>query len=357
MSPEIVYQWMQEIARHMPGLGKWQVKGLALLSLGVIWAEHSHLTKIAEKLGEFGKADSLERRWQRWVSNPRIDMTLCWRWWVRWVIESCDHTRLVLLVDETKLGAHLHVMMIGVAYEGRCIPLVWRCYHHHDGQVKLIRDLLQSIANAVAFSYPPLVQADRGIGTSPALMRVVQALGWRYLFRVQNHTKLLTRKNHFVALERLVHKPGQQWMGYGVVFKQRGRVRAYVHVLWAKGQTEPWCLVTNDPLVVGDWYAVRVWQEEGFRDLKGGGWQWQRSRVWHPAHADRLVLVLALAYAWTLTQGTLLVADPLLWRRVTRGTRKRFSLFRCGLRFFSQALARHESVWVGLFFAPPKRLW
>ncbi len=357
MSQHQVYQWMSEIARQMPQLGKWQVKGLALFSLGVIWSEHSALTKVAEKLGHWGTADSLERRFQRWISNPRIDMTLCLRWWVRWVVKAFDHDKLVLLVDETKLSNHLSVMMVGVAYEQRCIPLVWRCYQTHEGQVQLIESLLQIIAEVVDFTYPPLVQADRGIGTSPALIGVIQDLGWRYLFRVQNHTKVLTRKHHFVALDRLVHQPGQQWSGYGVVFKQRGRVRAYVQVLWARGQHEPWCLVTNDPLVVGDWYAVRVWQEEGFRDLKGGGWQWQRSRVWQPDHADRLVLVLALAYAWVLTQGTLVLHTPNLLRRVTRGARKRFSVFRCGLRFFSQSLARQELVWAGLFFAPPKRLW
>lgn len=357
MSHELVYQWMVEIARHMPHLGKWQANGLALFSLGVIWSERSGLTKVAEKLGGLGNPDSLERRFQRWISNPRLDVTLCLTWWVRWVVTAFDHSRLVLLVDETKLSTHLSVMMVGVAYEQRCIPLVWRCYQTHTGQVALIQELLQLIANAVTFTHSPLVQADRGIGTSPALIKVVKDLGWRYLFRVQSHSKVLTRQDHYVALRQLVHKPGQQWFGYGVVFKQRGQVRAYVHVLWAKGQAEPWCLLTNDPLVVGDWYAVRVWQEEAFRDLKGGGWQWQRSRVWLPAHADRLVLVLALAYAWVLTQGTLVLRTPDLLRRVTRGTRKRFSVFRCGLRFFSLALARHDPLWVGLFFAPPKRLW
>jgi hypothetical protein len=347
---------MEEIARHLPNLGKWQVKGLALFSLGVLWSEHSALTKVAEKLGLLGQADSLERRFQRWISNPRIDITVCLRGWVRWVVSAFDHDRLVLLVDETKLGQHLTIMMVGVAYEQRCIPLVWRCYQRHEGQVTLISELLRLIAEAVDFTHPPLVQADRGIGTSPALMEVVKDLGWRYLFRVQNHTKLLTRQHHFVALDRLVHKPGQQWSGYGVVFKQRGHVRAYVHVVWTRGQREPWCLVTNDPLVLGDWYAMRVWQEEAFRDLKSGGWQWQRSRVWPPDHADRLVLVLALAYAWTLTHGTLILHTPELLRRVTRGHRKRFSLFRCGLRLLSGLLARQEPVWPGLFFAPAKRL-
>jgi hypothetical protein len=356
MSQQQVYQWRAEIARHMPHLGSWQVRGLALLSLGVIWAERSTLTKIAEKLASLGKPDSLERRFQRWISNYRIAIDECQRAWVRWVIGAFDDTHLVLLVDETKLGLHLSVMMVGVAYRQRCIPLVWRCYHRHDGQVELIKALLQVIAEAVDFAYPPLVQADRGIGTSPALCRAVQALGWRYLFRVQNHSKFLTRKQQYVALDRVVHKPGQQWSGQGIVFKKRGQVRAHVHVLWGQGQTEPWCLVSNDPLVVGDWYAMRVWQEESFRDLKSGGWQWHRSRVWQPDHADRLILVLALAYAWTLTHGTLVMASPELLRQVTRGTRKRFSVFRCGLRFLSARLARQEPVWPGLFFAPAIRL-
>jgi hypothetical protein len=33
-----------------------------------------------------------------------------------------------------------------------------------------------------------------------------------------------------------------------------------------------------------------------FRDLKSDGFQWQRSRVWNPIHADWMLLILALAY-------------------------------------------------------------
>lgn len=85
MNLQQVYQWMNEIARQMPQLGKWQAKGLALFSLGVVWSEDSALTKVAEKLGNWGSADSLERRFQQWISNPWIDTTLCLKWWVCWV--------------------------------------------------------------------------------------------------------------------------------------------------------------------------------------------------------------------------------------------------------------------------------
>jgi hypothetical protein len=100
-----------------------------------------------------------------------------------------------------------------------------------------------------------------------------------------------------------------------------------------------------------------VWQEESFRDLKSGGFQWQHSRAWKPDHADHLLLVLALAYAWTLTHGTLVMeGDPVWRRRVTRGTRQRFSWFRLGLRYLSQALWLQQPIYLGLFFAPDQRL-
>jgi hypothetical protein len=361
MSQKRLYQWMGQLAQQFPNLNKWQVTGLAIFSMGVVLSERSTLTKIAEGLPMLGKPDSLERRLQRWISNPRINITVCFRWWIRWVWSCFDEHRAILLVDETHLGSHLSIMMVGVAYKQRCIPLIWRCYtakaYPEEGQVKLIAGLLQQVAEAAHWSHPPLVQADRGLGTSPRLIKEIETMGWRYLFRVQSHTKLVTRRGTAIALDRLVHKPGQQWRGHGVVFKKRGRIPAFVHVLWMGRQSEPWCLVSNDPLIWGQTYAIRMWQEAGFRDLKSGGWHWDRSQVWKPIHAQRLLLILAVAYAWTLTQGIFVLEGEKHYRqRVTRGRRQRFSIFRLGLRHLKQALYHGQPVCPELFFAPDKLL-
>lgn len=351
---------MEEIQRRFAHLGKWQARGLALFSYGVVQAEHSWLSKIAERLPEWGSPVAVERRLQRWLDNPRLSLELCWKAWVSWLLACFDSEEWVLLVDETHLSTHLGVMMVGLAYRRRCIPLYWRCYRPNayppEGQVEMIKEMLTRLHSWIPSHKQVLVQADRGIGTSPALIRAVEGLGWRYLFRVQNHTKVIPRNGHARALGQLV-RPGEQWRGQGVVFKKRGRIQAQVWVLWQSGQPEPWCLVTNDPYVSGEVYALRVWQEEGFRDLKSGGWQWQRSYIWQPAHAERLILVLALAYAWVLTQGTLLLhADPLVRSRITRGKRRRYSLFREGLRFIRQHLHHPYRVFPGLFFAPDQLL-
>ncbi len=71
------------------------------------------------------------------------------------------------MVDETKLGTQLSVMMVGLAYHERCIPLAWRCYQAQaypaEGQVKLISGLRGVVAEGLPDGCRPLLQADRGL--------------------------------------------------------------------------------------------------------------------------------------------------------------------------------------------------
>jgi len=322
-------------------LGYWQALNLALYSIGVVLARHCAPSRVAEKLGMVGKADSVQRRLERFLHNPRIDWQRCCQEWSRWVLSCFGKKEIILLVDETKLQDRLSIMVVGLSYRYCCIPLAFWCYQSEAwplGQVDLIMELLRWVAVGVPEGSIPVLQADRGLGTSPALMEKVKALGWHYLFRVQNGSKVQTKKGKWKTLHSLV-KCGESWSGRGIVFKTRGRIDAFVHVIWEQGYHEPWCLVTNAPHLNGWLYAQRYWQEASFRDLKSDGWQWHCSRIWTPAHANLLVLVMSLAYASVLTLGTWVFDDPdqLIW--VTKGQKhKTYSIFRLGLRYWEHLL-------------------
>src|SRR5512140_2195179 len=128
-------------------------------------------------------------------------------------------------------------MMVGLAYEGRCSPLSWACYlNRTQGTVQRIEKLLRSVKGVMPAHCRVVVEADRGIGTSPDLVRAVRRLGWNYLFRVQGQTKLITRDGHEHAL-------GDQptgWSAYGTLFKQRGRIKGYALVYHEFGQKDAW---------------------------------------------------------------------------------------------------------------------
>jgi hypothetical protein len=338
LSIKEVYQWCKEIHARLP-LSKWQALGLAVLSLGVVLSERSTLSKMAEKLGMMGKADSVERRAQRWLSNPRIVLRKCCQAWARWVISSvAAGERVILLVDLTKLGGWLDVMMVGVAYRKRCIPLAWRCmtgqHKWDEAQVAIIDELLSWVAPAVPPGIVPLVEADRGIGNSSQLAGMVAGRGWHFLFRVADAVRVRLADGREKRLAEMV-KRGQRWSASAQVFKKGGWSAVYVHLIWRRSMNDPWCLITNAPDARGSWYATRMWQDEGFRDLKGGGWQWHRSQVRLADHAERLILALALAYVWTLSLGTRAIrAGKTTLRHITRGHRHTYSVFRLGLRYF-----------------------
>jgi len=303
-------------------------------------SERCQLARVAETLSEWGKADTVERRLQRWLNNERIGSAACQERWTHWVVQTGVRPGqpVYLLVDETHLSDNLSTMMAGLAYQRRCIGLAWRSYPPDAwpcGQVELIGTLLRRVKAVLGPSQDVIVEADRGIGTSPDLVEEVVALGWSYLFRVQGHTHFRAPDQAECELQQLTTRGGAEFRGQGEVFKKAGWVPCHVRVIWDAAYDEPWCLISDRADLTGREYGCRNWQEQSFRDLKGGGWQWNHSHVWQPDHADRLLLVLWLAYALTLSFGWLAYRDPALRAQATRGTQFRFSLFRLGLRVWA----------------------
>jgi len=359
MSLEELYNWQAKIREMLRELGYWQSLVLAMYSLGMVLARQSAPSKVSEKWGVMGKPDSVQRRLERFIDNVRINWQSCCVAWSGWVLSRYGGKRVILLVDETKLGQHLSVMMVGLAYRECCVPLAWWAYSPDAWplpQVALIGSLLGWVKAALPSGVVPLVQADRGIGTSPDLVRLVQTLGWYYLFRVQK--SVVSRyAGQERALKHLVNGPGQSWQGMGQVFKKAGWLNTMILVVWSPGYSDYWCLITNDPAAKTDHYAVRYWQEGGFRDLKSDGWQWQTSRIWLPDHANRLLLVMALATAWVLTLGAFAFDDAQLKAHLTKGQTKTYSLFRLGLRLweglFDHSAPVHLSLEPFIFLAYP----
>jgi len=337
MSLEELYQWIGQVRQIFGELGYWQMLGLALYSYGVVVSRASAASRVAEHLGEVGKASTVQKRLERWLGNRRINWQECCQMWSGFVVRHYVGERLILLVDETKLGNNLSVMVVGLAYRGCCIPLAFWCYQEAAwplGQVALIEQLLGWIAQTLPEGKVPLLEADRGIGTSPDLIRVVEKLGWHYLFRVQGQTRFQLPDGTTITLKEVV-LPGGAWSAQGKAFKKAGWLPAIAHVIWDTPYRQAWCLVTNCSHISARLYANRYWQEAAFRDLKSDGWQWQKSLVFTPAHANLLLLVLSVAYAFVISLGTLAFEEPALTNHIFN---KRLSIFRNGLRLFQRGL-------------------
>lgn len=344
MNAKKLYQWVGKISKGWQGVTRHFVENVGVFSGGVARAGSSQIKKIAGYSG--GKASSQRRRLQRFVADAQ-PMKVFFREWTRSVLKTLKERQITLVVDETKVKAQFGVMVVGVVYEGRCIPLAWRIYRANcresypkEGQVRMIVRLLKAIRDGLPPHTQVLLLADRGIGTSPHLMRSVMALGWKFLFRVTKQSKVLLEDGSAVTFYEQVTAPGQTYAASGKVFKKRGQIDAHVRVLWGHQAQERWALVTNDPALTGWEYARRMWVEQAFRDLKSHGWQLEQTTFTDPARLERLWIFLVVAYAWMLLWGAALLAHGLLAslkRRPDGSFVRQWSLFREGRQAFLTA--------------------
>lgn len=361
MNREIVYRLGEELAQHLPSLSEKQVNGLAIACAGLSMEKHCGLSRMAEGIPEMGSVNTVRQRLKRWLKDVTLSVTDVCQEWITWVWSRWGMSRALLLVDETKLNERLGVMMVSLAYAGRAIPLAWRCYQSDragaypaQGQVLLVYGLLAHVLSALPAHARPLVQMDRGLAHSSAMIRALNALGVDYLVRVKASARFTPQQgNSFLLHERLL--PGTRTSLTGVLFTRDHAVCGTLHLLWEAGQKEGWCLFTNAPDLHAARYALRFWQEESFRDLKSGGWQWEASRIRCPARMERLLLILAITYAWMLALGVHVQRNPARCDAgLMRDDLRRYSVFRLGLRWLRfLCRSRPDQVRMAQPFAPP----
>jgi Transposase DDE domain len=341
------------VAKAFAHLSKPQAFVLAAFSLGVAEANRCTLTKVAQSLFRLGTIPAVERRLQRFLSNGRVDWKRGSVYLARWILAAAAPRRgrpLVLLVDETALNEHLKVMVVALAYRGRALPLAWWCYPQDQyplPQVELIDALLGQVAQALPTGVPVLVQADRGLGCSPDLMAAIVRRHWHFLFRVQGSVRLNLGGGREVAFRDMVPRPGRSWSQEVRAFKKAGWISYRALGYWKVGQEEPWLLLSNWPEATTAEYALRMWEEESLRDVKSNGFNWQRSRVHQPEHANRLWLVMALAYAWVVSLGTAVLERESWWRQVAHGAKERTSVFELGMRWLKRRLHLGRKLFYG----------
>ncbi|HEX2621634.1 MAG TPA: hypothetical protein VHL11_15860 [Phototrophicaceae bacterium] len=195
MNPNQLYQWVQDVSKQWQGVTRHFRENVRVFSQAVVRAQSSQIRTIAGAAG--GRADSQRRRLQRFVQQPQ-PLNRFFTSWTTSVVAALKPQDIVLVVDETKLKAHFGVMVVGIVYEGRCIPLAWRVYRANradayppEGQSRLIIRLFKQIRAGLPPDVKVRILADRGIGSSPLLMRGIIALGWTFLFRVTKQSKIV----------------------------------------------------------------------------------------------------------------------------------------------------------------------
>jgi hypothetical protein len=248
-------------------------------------------------------------------------------------------------------------MKLSVAYRRRAVPIAFECYEPHRPPVpmpRLLWRLLRRAARSLPQGAEVTLLADRGLSW-PSVLDCCVGLGWHYVLRLQRDTRVRVAGRVVKGAWELAAWRGAppRFLAGADVFKDAGWRGANVAAAWERGCREPWLLVSDLPATFARCrdYCRRAWCEQLHRDEKSHGFNWQLSRVRDPSHAERLVLVMALATLLCLSLGTRVIKRGL--RKMLEPVGRRLlSVFQLGLRWLRDCLVHGRDCPCQLYLYP-----
>lgn len=371
-------QWTEEVSTHLPHLSKPQAQVLALYSFGLVMVRTCGQSQVAAFLAGLSeqKENTVRQRLRefcyeasakRGAPRQAVDVTDCFADLLSWVLAwwASEDKRLALALDASTLGQRFTVLCVSVVYRGCALPVAWTVLAATtpDPWRPYWEELLRQVASAVPCDWQVIVLADRGL-YAPWLYTAIQAGGWHPFLRINRQGSFRPQaQGRFRPLSGLLPTPGHTWAGAVECFKSRSaRLRGTLLAGWEAPHTEPWLILTDLPpdSSTALWYSLRTWIEQGFKDMKRGGWHWEQTKMTDPQRAARLWLVLAVATLWSVSVGGMLEAEPsgalppLPLPQPKRPPARRLSCFTRGLlHLVALALKRHALITHGAFFPEP----
>jgi hypothetical protein len=302
----------------MGHLSQPQIIVLALWSYGIVIARSCGLTSVAATLACHldQKEDNLRQRLREWCWNreakqgkQRVDWEVSQSFapLVKWILSiwSTQQRQIVLAMDATSLKQVFVVLSISVVYRQCAIPIAWTILR--EGQKGSWQapwlGLFASLQNAFPSDWLVLVMADRGL-YARWLYQAIQDCHWHPFLRINQRSKYcLKGETDFRPMSQLLSR-GSVWKGEVTCFAKNS-IDCTLLACWDPRHSEPWLILTDLPPqnACAEWYEMRSWIEDGFRDLKRDGWQWQKTRMTDPNRASRLWLALAVATLWVISVG------------------------------------------------------
>src|SRR6266446_2984524 len=101
-------KWHEQVKDLWPGVHAHQKKTLALCVLGIILSQIAVLQRMAEGIALHGiseaKMPSIERRFARFVGNPRVQVSEIWKQFLSQVLVYWKGKPVRLILDCTPFG-------------------------------------------------------------------------------------------------------------------------------------------------------------------------------------------------------------------------------------------------------------
>lgn len=323
---------------HHPG----HVVTLAMMVAGIVLSKKAQLSEMSSEIPSPAKDKSLEMRLRRFVKHEHLDADTIFMPFAQQVLRALAQTPLVLVMDASQVGRGCMVLMVGVVYRKRALPLVWLVYRGKKGHTTAARHIeaLEKLKTLLPAPAEVVLLGDAEYDTTEMQLWVQENTTWDYVLRTSPQILVHTP----AGLQPIAEMPLQskQVVQYRQVgFTKDAPVTVNVVGWWGSRHENPLYLVSNlaDKFQVCRYYRRRARIETFFSDQKSRGFHIHKSHLSDPTRVSRLLVAACLAYLWMILQGLQVLTKKWVGL-IDRTDRRDKSVFRLGLDWLRHCLKR-----------------
>lgn len=295
-----------------PGECDSRIVNMVYLLMGMWGARSVQTGRMAAYIPSLAKKMSIVRRLERFLDNRGVRVREWYKPIALGIIAAASVVgEIHLVMDTTKVSAHHRLLIVGVAYRRRVLPLAWAWVSSSRGHssTALQVALLSYVRSLLPAHIQVSLVGDCEFGHEPILC-AMKKWGWDYALRQSGQllAKVSTGED-WVRLDSLISKRGDCRFIGDVSLTAAHGFRTNLMLCWDKRYPQPWLLATNltKPFLILQLYHRRAWIECMFGDLKDNGFDFERSALRHFLRLSRLTLAVCVLYVWFLAFGTHLV--------------------------------------------------
>jgi hypothetical protein len=354
-----VYTKVKKMLKQMMKLNHpGQVVTLAMMVSGIVMSRNAQLSAMSSEIPSTTKEKSIEMRMRRWVKEDQIDVEAVYLPFARQILEALSHLPLVLVMDGSQAGRGCMVLMVGLLYQKRALPIAWLVYKGKKGHASGARHIqaLEKVVPLLPKDSEVVLLGDAEYDTTEMIAWVEKNTAWQYVLRTSPQIYVQADQKHQSIRDYPLEK-GNLFHLHQVGFTKTAEVVLNVIGWWASRYDQPIFLVTNLPNAYQAcrYYRRRFRMETFFSDQKSRGFHIHKSHLSDPARLSRMLIAACLAYVWMICQGLQVIAANQT-TLIDRTERIDKSLFRLGLDWIKYALKHRLDFQPLLHFHPLETL-
>ena len=345
---QLYHKTVNQLCQWLPDERITRLRNMALLLVGLQLGRGIHLSQIVNQWpGVVGKLPSLVNRLGRFLRNPRIEVRTWYEPLAKHLISQFKGGSLRFIIDCTKVGFNFRMLSISIAYKKRALPLVWSIHRGRKGHVgyKAQLELLEYLVELIGDEAEVWLLGDAGF-ESVHLFNWLTQHNWHFVLRHPGKNKVRWPGQPWVKLSALPVQPGEtRSIGWVELTAKHAAGPYWLTIHWATGEAEPWFLLSDctDDRTLIRLYAIRMWTEELYGDLKGHGFDLEATHLDDADRIARLVLAVCINFVGFIALGVWLVKRG--WRHLLdHKSRRDKSYFRLGLDWLDRCFRLNHPI-------------